>query len=66
MEKENLITIVDDVKNKSNKDLNLVSDELIAEFNKTKELIISLTRHLDTIEKLYNKVTDEIEKRKGI
>ena len=66
MEKENLITIVDDVKNKSNKDLNLVSDELIAEFNKTKELIISLTRHLDTIEKMYNKVTDEIEKRKGI
>lgn len=63
MEKEKLVDIVENVADKSNKDLYAVSNELQGEFNKTKELIISLTRHLDTIEKMYNKVYNEIEKR---
>ena len=49
--------------NKSNKDLLIVADELNEEFEKTKELIIDLTRHLDGVESLYNKVNKEIEKR---
>jgi len=63
MEKEKIIEIINDVENKSNKDLITTSEILEAEFNKTKELIIDLTRHLDTVEKLYNTVTNEIEKR---
>ncbi len=63
MESQKLIEIANDVENKSNKDLIIVADELNEEFEKTKELIIDLTRHLDGIESLYNKVNKELEKR---
>ena len=63
MESQRLIEIANDVENKSNKDLMIVADELSEEFEKTKELIIDLTRHLDGVESLYNKVNKEIEKR---
>jgi hypothetical protein len=63
MESEKLIEIANDVENKSNKDLTIVAEELSEEFEKTKELIIDLTRHLDGVESLYNKVNKEIEKR---
>ena len=63
MESQRLIEIANDVENKSNKDLMIVADELNEEFEKTKELIIDLTRHLDGVESLYNKVNKEIEKR---
>lgn len=63
MEKNKIIEIATDVKNKSNKDLTKVSEELINEFEKTKKLIINLTRHLDSVEKLYNDVNSEIQKR---
>ena len=63
MESQKLIEIANDVENKSNKDLIIVADELSEEFEKTKELIIDLTRHLDGVENLYNKVNKELEKR---
>ena len=63
MEKNKIIEIATDVKNKSNKDLTNASEELINEFEKTKKLIIDLTRHLESIEKLYNDVNSEIQKR---
>jgi hypothetical protein len=63
MESQKLIEIANNVENKSNKDLMIVADELNEEFEKTKELIIDLTRHLDGVESLYNKVNKEIEKR---
>jgi hypothetical protein len=63
MESQKLIEIANDVENKSNKDLVIVADELLEEFEKTKELIIDLTRHLDGVEGLYNKVNKELEKR---
>jgi hypothetical protein len=63
MESQKLIEIANDVQNKSNKDLLIVADELNEEFEKTKELIIDLTRHLDGVEILYNKVNKELEKR---
>jgi hypothetical protein len=63
MESQKLIEITNDVENKSNKDLVIVADELSEEFEKTKELIIDLTRHLDGVEGLYNKVNKELEKR---
>jgi len=63
MEKNRIIEIATDVKNKSNKDLTAASEELYNEFEKTKTLIIDLTRHLESIEKLYNDINSEIQKR---
>jgi len=63
MEKNKIIEISTDVKNKSNKDLSMASEELYNEFEKTKKLIIDLTRHLESVEKLYNDVNSEIQKR---
>jgi hypothetical protein len=64
MEKERIIEIAADVENKPNKDLITTLSELYIEYGKTKDLIIDLTRHLDTVEDLYNKVNIEIGKRK--
>lgn len=63
MENKKLIDIANDVTNKSNKDLFAALNELYVEFEKTKDLVINLTRHLEGVEELYNKVNDEIEKR---
>jgi hypothetical protein len=63
MEKDKIIDIIDDVTNKSNKDLFTTLDQLSNEFENTKQLIIDLTRHLESIEDSYNKVNREIEKR---
>jgi len=63
MDSNKLLEIANDVQNKSNNDLMLVASELYDEFEKTKQLIINLTRHMDGIEVLYNKVNKEIENR---
>jgi hypothetical protein len=63
MEKERIVEISKDVINKSNKDLFDSLDELQIEYDKTKDLIINLTRHLENIELLYNKINNEIGKR---
>lgn len=63
MDKEKIIEVISDVKNKSNKDLFLTINELNDEFEKTKTLIIDLTRHLDSVESMFNEINDEIEKR---
>ena len=49
----------------TNKDLFEVKNILIEEFEKTKELIINLVRHLDSVENNYNVINNEIEKRKS-
>jgi len=63
MDKEKIIEISNDVENKSNKDLFVVVNELYEEYEKTKELIINLTNHLENVEIVYNNVNDEIAKR---
>lgn len=63
MDKKTVIEIANDVENRSNKDLTSSLDLLKEEFEKTKDLIINLTRHLDGVEELYNKVNGEIKKR---
>ena len=49
MEKEKIIEIINDVENKSNKDLFITVNELYEEFEKTKQLIVDLTRHMESI-----------------
>ncbi len=63
MEKDKVIEIAEDAINKSNKDLLSAQVFLIDEFEKTKSIIIDLTRHMDSIEVLYNKVNEEIKNR---
>lgn len=63
MTKDEIIEIANDVENKSNKDLIQSLYLLSEEFEKTKTLIIDLTRHLDSIESIYNKINNEIKKR---
>lgn len=63
MEKEKLIKIIESVEDIPNKDLAEAANELFEEFNKTKETIIDLTRHLDSIEVSYNKVNNELKNR---
>ena len=58
-----LLEISKDAENKSNKDLFIAVNQLYEEYNKTKELIVDLTRHLESVEVLYNNVNREIEKR---
>lgn len=66
MEIQKIHEIANDVKNKPNKDLLESLDILYNEFEKTKELIVDLTRHMDSIEDMYNKINEEIGKRKVI
>lgn len=60
---EKILEVTNDVQNKSNKDLLLAIETLSIEFEKTKELIIDLTRHLDLVEGMYNTVNNEMGKR---
>jgi hypothetical protein len=63
MDKDKIIDIVKNVKNKSNKDLIESRDILFIEFEKTKELIINLTRHLDSVQADYEVINKEIGNR---
>ena len=60
MDKDKIIEVVSDVKNKSNKDLFVVVNDLYDEFEKTKKAVIDLTRHMETVEEMYNKGVFEV------
>ena len=60
---EKILEILKDYKNKSNKDLISALDFLYEDFNKTKDLIVKLTVHLDSTELSYNKLLEEINNR---
>jgi hypothetical protein len=63
MEKEKIFEILNNYKNRSNKDLERVMDFLYEDFEKTKDLILKLTNHLDSTQKTYDKLLDEYNKR---
>lgn len=63
MKSEEIIELLKDYKNVSNKDLTGALEFLNEDFNKTKDLIIKLTYHLDSTENSYNKLLDELKKR---
>ena len=50
MDKSRILDIVNDVKNKPNKDIVEARDFLAKEFDKTKNLIIELTHHMDSVQ----------------
>jgi len=63
MDTETTKEILKNYKKKSNKDLSDVMDLLKDNFDKTKDLIVKLTYHLDSTEKEYNKIYEEYKKR---
>ena len=63
IDEEKVKNIISNYKNKSNKDLMEVMDFLQDDFEKTKELIIKLTHHLDSTENAYNKILEEYKRR---
>ena len=63
MDKEKLTEIAKNPQDKTNKDLIESRDFLFAEFTKTKELIVELTRHLDTVQTYYEAINKEIGDR---
>lgn len=63
MKTEKVLEILNDYKNKSNKDLVDTLKFLSDDFEKTKDLILKLTYHLDSTENSYNKILEEINKR---
>lgn len=63
MKSEEVLELLKDYKNKSNKELSDTLDFLQEDFEKTKDLIIKLTYHLDSTENSYNKILEEYKKR---
>ena len=63
MDKEKLVEIVSSPDVKSNKDLNECLEILNDEFEKTKTLILSLTKHLDAVKEAYDKINNELNER---
>lgn len=63
MEKDQIVDILKNYKNKSNKDLKSAMDFLYNDFEETKKLILKLVNHLDGSEKSYNKLLDEFNRR---
>jgi hypothetical protein len=63
MNKEKYIEIATDCENRSNKDLVEARDFFINEFDELKIVIIDLTRKLEAVETLYNKINSELNKR---
>ena len=63
MEQKKLLDIANNVQDMSNNDLLVAANELYDEFENTKTLIVDLTRHLDGVESLYNRINKELENR---
>ena len=63
MDKDKINNILENVSIKSNKDLIDCRNILHDEFEKTKTLIIDLTRHLDAVKYNHELVNNEIGKR---
>lgn len=64
-ELQKLTQIINDYKNKSNKDLVTAMDFLNSEFETTKNKIITLSTYLDKVEKSYNSILKEFNIRNG-
>lgn len=63
MDQEKILEILKDYKNVPNQELLDVLNFLEEDFYKTKDLILKLTRHLDSTESSYNKILEEFNRR---
>ena len=63
MEPKQIEDIVKNVKDKPNKVLVESRDVLKSEFEKTKDLILELTRHMDAVQESYEIINEELGNR---
>lgn len=60
-----VLDIISDYQNKSNKDIQLALEFIQKDFEVTKETLIKLTNHLDKLEVTYNTLLKEFNNRNG-
>ena len=58
-----ILQIIKDYKNKSNKDLQIAMEFINEDFKVTKESLLKLTHHLDALENTYNMIHKEYTNR---
>jgi hypothetical protein len=58
-----ILQIIKEHKDRSNKDLTLAMDFIQEDFNVTKESLLKLTQHLDKLENTYNLLHKEFTSR---
>ena len=63
LKEERLKTIITDFKSKNNGELKFALDELSQDFEETKGMLVKLSYHLDSVEKIYNDILEEYKKR---
>jgi len=61
--RERVNKILKEINDSTNNELLFALNFLNEDYEKTKEMVINLTKHLDNIEIVYNKVLKEHEKR---
>lgn len=61
-----ILEIIKEYKERSNKDLQLAMDFIQEDFNITKESLLKLTHHLDKLENTYNLLHKEFTERNKI
>jgi hypothetical protein len=59
------IEVINDPSSSSNSELTLALDIINTDYETTKDTIIKLTYHLDSLEENYNKILKEYKKRNG-
>jgi|TARA_R110000868_G_scaffold24142_2_gene95780 hypothetical protein len=63
LKEERLKTIITDYKTKSNGELKFALEELSEDYETTKNMIVKLTYHLDSVEKIYTDILTEYKDR---
>lgn len=63
MNNKELKDIILDYKNMGNSELKYALSELSQDFEQTKSMLIKLSTHLDSTEKIYNDILKEYKKR---
>ena len=62
-ERDKIHNIVNNLNDSSNSDIIYVLDFLNIDFEQTKDAIVRMTKHLDTVEVVYDKLLKELENR---
>lgn len=60
-----VVDIINDYKSSPNRDLEYGLKQLSETYDETKELLVKLTYHLDSLEENYNKLLQEYQSRNG-
>ena len=62
-ERDKINNIVNNLNDSSNNEIIYALDFLNVDFEQTKDAIVRMTKHLDTVELVYNKLLKELENR---